>query len=467
MRNLIKICLLLLLINFVSGCSSEVERKSQPALREDVFDLKEIKAHGVLNVVTEYNSINYYIFKGKPRGFQYELMKAFADDIGVDLNIEVENNVDKNFDGLKSKQYDVYASNLIVTSNRKEVVRFTKPISISPQVLVQRKQELNTSYIESINDLGSDTIYLPKGSPYVERVENLSEEIGEDIVIVETPEYGVEQLIIMVAKGEIDYTVCEECMAKVNQFYYNEIDISTRISLDQKLSWAVRKDAPLLLKAINAWLKEFTKKIEYNWIYDRYYNNPTSYYRMQSELYSYVGDKISVYDNLFKNKSVEIDWDWRLLASLVYQESKFRENAQSWRGAYGLMQLMPQTSVYYGVIDSLSPEENVAAGVRYIKDIQNMIDTIPASKQNKLKITLAAYNVGLGHVLDARRLAVKNGKDPNVWDDNVEYYLLRKSEPIFYTDSVVRHGYCRGKEPVNYVAQVMERYHHYQNLIAR
>ena len=467
MIKLIKIILVVLFIGLVSGCNKATETRSAPAVKLKKIDLQQIKSRGVLNVVTEYNSINYYIFNGKPRGFQYELLKAFADEIGVTLNIEVNNDVDKNIEGLLTKQYDVYAANLIVTSNRKEVVSFTNPIIMSPQVLVQRKSDYNSAFAGSVHDLGGDTIYLPKGSPYAERVENLAEEIGEDIVVVETPEYGVEQLIIMVAKGEIDYTVCEECMARVNQFYYNEIDISTKISLKQKLSWAVRADAPKLLHAVNNWLEAFTKKIEYRWIYDRYYNNPTSYYRMQSELYSYVGDKISVYDNLFKQKSVELEWDWRLLASLVYQESKFKENAQSWRGAYGLMQLMPETSDYYGVVDSLNPEENIAAGIRYIKDLQFMIDSMPASDEHKLKFILAAYNVGLGHVLDARRLALKNGKDPNVWDDNVEFYLLMKSKPRFYTDSVVRHGYCRGKEPVNYVAQVMERYHHYQNLIAR
>ena len=119
-----------------------------------------------------------------------------------------------------------------------------------------------------------------------------------------------------------------------------------------------------------------------------------------------------------------------------------------------------------GVIDSLNPEQNIAAGVKYIRDLQNMVDSIPATGENKLKFILAAYNVGLGHIYDARRLATKNGKDPNIWDNNVEYYLLKKSEPEYYTDSVVRHGYCRGKEPVNYVTEVIERFHHYQNLIA-
>lgn len=456
-------CTLLVLV----GCQSEQRDATSQKKKRVEYDLVQMQEKGVLNVVTEYNSINYYIFKGQPRGFQYELLKGFADEVGLKLNIEVDNDVDNNFAGLQSRKYDVYAANLIVTSNRREIVEFTNPISMSPQVLVQRKGSDTNSFVSDIHQLAGDTIYLPKGSPYVERVNNLSDEIGEKIVIVEMPDYGVEQLIIMVAEGEINYTVCEESMAKVNQYYYSTIDISTQISLTQKLSWAVRNDAPELVKAIDEWLSTFTEKVEYRWIYDRYYNNPTSYYRMQNDLFSYVGDRISSYDELFRSVSDSLHWDWRLLASLVFQESKFKEDAQAWTGAYGLMQLMPETSRYYGVVDSLNPEENIHGGIRYIRDLQKMIDTIPASETNKIKFTLAAYNVGLGHVLDARRLTRKNGYDPNVWDDNVEVYMLQKSNPKFYTDPVVRHGYCRGSEPVNYVSEVIERYHHYKNLITR
>ena len=139
--------------------------------------------------------------------------------------------------------------------------------------------------------------------------------------------------------------------------------------------------------------------------------------------------------------------------------------ARSWVGAFGLMQLMPETAYRYDV-DTLSlPIENVDAGVRYLKYLEKKLDKTLEDKTDRLQFLLASYNVGLGHILDARRLAEKNGKDPDRWKGSVDYYLLNKSKPEFYNDPVVKYGYCRGEEPYQYVIKILDRYKHYQNIV--
>jgi membrane-bound lytic murein transglycosylase F len=187
---------------------------------------------------------------------------------------------------------------------------------------------------------------------------------------------------------------------------------------------------------------------------------------MEGDFFSNTSGKISPYDALIKKYSEEIGWDWRLVASLIYQESRFNPQAKSWAGAYGLMQLMPNTAERFGIEPESAPKQQIRAGVRYVKWLDDKLSDIK-DKNERYKFVLAAYNVGLGHVLDSRALAVKNGKNPNLWGKNVDDYLLSKSDPKYYTDPVVKYGYCRGTEPYRYVTEVIDRYMHYKNLVVK
>lgn len=200
-------------------------------------------------------------------------------------------------------------------------------------------------------------------------------------------------------------------------------------------------------------------------IYNKYFKNKKSYRsRIQSDFYSKNGNKISRYDEIIKKNASRIGWDWRFLCSQVYQESGFDPRSESWAGASGLIQLMPATAKEVGVNNSFDPKQNLRGGVKYLNRIRKRFETVEDSIQ-KVKFTLAAFNCGPGHVLDAMRLAEKHGKDPNVWDDNVEDYILKLSEKKYYLDEVVRHGYVRGKEPYNYVRDIFLRYEHYKQFI--
>jgi membrane-bound lytic murein transglycosylase F len=279
------------------------------------------------------------------------------------------------------------------------------------------------------------------------------------------PNYEADELIELVAKGEIDYTVCDEDVARVNSFYFENIDVETPVSFQQNLAWAVGKNSPNLLKAINEWMEEFTKTAEYRIIKGKYFENPFRAKRVIAENTSLRKGQVSIYDASFRYASANIDWDWRLFASLVYQESRFRHNVQSHRGAFGLMQFMPSTAEFFGVSHMTDPYTQINAGARYLKWIERRFYDSVTDPEQRVKFILASYNAGLGHVIDARNLARKHGKNPNVWDNNVDFFILNKSNPEYYCDTTVKHGNFRGVETYNYVNQIMQRYKHYRNIL--
>jgi membrane-bound lytic murein transglycosylase F len=430
---------------------------------------------GKLVAITDYNSTSYFIYRGEPMGYQYELLNLFAQHLGVRLEILVSNDLRESFEVLLSGECDLLALNLTVTKERSRLVDFTKPFIQTRQVLVQKKpanwqllseRELEAALIRNQLDLAGKTIHVQKNSAYAARLHNLSEEIGDTINIVEVP-YESEQLITMVAEGEIEYTVSDENIARVNQTYYPEIDIITAVSFPQNLAWAVQRGDDQLREEINTWLEGFSGTIESQLLYAKYFRNPRSARFIRSDYFALTSGRISPYDDLIKKYSEEIDWDWRLLASLIYQESRFYPEAESWAGAAGLMQLMPSTAERFGVSQISDPEQNIAAGVKFIKWLDDILSDRLMDESERLKFILASYNVGLGHVLDARALARKNNKDPDVWTGSVDYFLLNKSNPEYYLDPVVRHGYCRGEEPYKYVTEILERYDHYRNIVQK
>ncbi len=186
---------------------------------------------------------------------------------------------------------------------------------------------------------------------------------------------------------------------------------------------------------------------------------------VKSAYYSYTGGKLSPYDSLIKTAAKKLNWDWRLLASMIYQESEFKPRVTSWVGAYGLMQLMPETMKAYGITEDSSEKAQIDAGVRLLKSFETQLPKTITDSVEKIKFVLASYNGGLAHILDARRLAEKFGKNPNVWTDNVDYFVLHLSEKKYYHDPVVRNGYMRGWETYNFVKEIFDRYNSYKTLI--
>lgn len=433
-------------------------------------NLFQIKKSGVLKAVVDYNSTNYFVYRGKPMGFKYELLQELTKEMGVKLEISVSNNLAETFAGLKNGRFDLVAKSLTVTKERSEQVDFTTPILQTRQVLVQRKKQntpADSIYISSTLQLAGKKIYVQKNTSYFKRLQNLSEEIGKDIDIVEDSIFGVEQLVSQVAKGKIDYTVCDENIAKLNKTYYPNLDVSLPISFKQNIAWAVKKGSTEWKNYLDNWILKFKKTRKYKYLYHKYFESARIAARMDDNWHSIKGGKISKYDKVVKKIAQEYNWDWRLISAIMYQESRFNAEAGSWAGAYGLMQVMPVTAKRFGLDDISNPEQNIKGGVLFLNWLnKQFVSSIPDSTQ-RIKFVLASYNIGLGHVMDAQRLAGKYGKNSRVWDNNVDDFLLKKSSELYFKDPVVRFGYCRGEEAYNYVSRVLTTYNHYLNLIPK
>ena len=438
-------------------------------------DLTAIKKDGVLHAITIYNSTSYFLYRGTPMGFEYEMLSRLAEDLELELKITVADDIDDLFNMLNKGEGDLIAFGLTITEPRKKLVSFTNSHYVTHQTLVQRMPDnwrslpgykIDRQLISNTIELMNDTVWVRENSSYAERLKNLQDEMGSEIPV----EYidgniTTDEIIKMVVDGKIERTVADYNIASINKTFYPVLDIDTRISFAQRIAWAVRQNSPELLNAINKWIIKEKKRDEYYVIYNKYFKNKKSYRgRIQSDFYSKNSNKISKYDDIIKSYASKIGWDWRFLSSQVYQESGFDPRSVSWAGASGLIQLMPETAKEVGVSNSFDPHQNIKGGVKYLNRVRERFENVEDSIQ-KVKFTLAAFNCGPGHVLDAMRLAEKNGKDPNIWDDNVEEYILKLSEKKYYLDDVVRHGYARGSEPYNYVRDIFLRYEHYKQFI--
>ena len=448
-----------------------------PAKFEPVaLDLAEIKARGKLVALTGYSNTSYFIYKGTPMGFEYDLLKELANHLGVQLEIVVVEDLNEVFNMLNNGEGDIIAHNLTITKERDEKVDFTYPVNLTRQVLVQNKPQgwdkmraniIEKKLIRNPISLIDKEVYVRRESAYYSRLQHLSEEIGGDIKIVEVPgDIETEELISKVASGEIPFTVADENIAMINRAYYPGLDISTPISFPQQISWAVRQSSPELLKEVNKWIKKLKKEPAFASIYNKYYKNIKANNRLaKCTKVSSCSRNISPYDKMIHKYAKSLGWDWRLLASLIYQESKFNPQAKSWVGACGLMQLMPQTGLRFGAANLTDPEESIKAGVNYIKWLDKYWKKKVPDRNERIKFIMASYNVGQEHIADAQRLAKKYKKNPCKWDGNVDKFIVLKSQSKYSTDPVVKYGYCRGIETFKYVKDVLSRYNHYKRLV--
>ena len=452
--------LFLIFVCCISGCRKNHHSKEEGNDR----DLTQIKDSGELVVLTLYSSTSYFIYRGQEMGFQYELSEQFAKSLGVKLRIEVANNVHELIQKLLAGEGDMIAYNLPITKEWKDSLIYCGEDVITHQVIVQQGNGKKKP-LKDVTELIGKNIYVKPGK-YYDRLVNLNNELGGGILIhkVTNDSITTEDLITQVAQGKIPYTVSDNDLAKLNKTYYPNLNINLSISFDQRSSWAVRKDSPELAAAANKWHKENMTSPAYTASMKRYFEN--SKMMPHSPILSLKEGKISHFDPLFKKYSKEIGWDWRMLASLAYTESNFDTTVVSWAGAKGLMQLMPATARAMGVPagKEQNPEESIKAAIKYIMATDRSFSMIP-DKQERLNFILASYNAGLGHIYDAMALAEKYGKNKLVWKDNVENFILLKSNEEYFTDPVCKNGYFRGIETYNFVRNIMSRFESYKKKI--
>lgn len=452
-----------------------IEFYNEIVAKSSARDLKDISEEGTLRALVVYSSTSYFLYKGQPMGFEYEMLTKLAKHLNLKLEIIVSDDLDSQFEVLNRGEVDIIAHGMTITNQRKWEVDFTEYLYLTKQVLVQKKPDnyrtiswssLQKQLIDDPLDLIGDTVSIRRNSAYYERIQSLSNEIGGTIHMnFLDSKLSTGEIIDMVAEGKIKYTIADENLARINASQNPILDVEVPISFSQRIAWVTRKKSVNFRKEVNQWILNQRKKTSYFVTYNKYFKNKRFFNRrVQSDYYSLNNNQISKYDDLIKRFTKKLGWDWRLLASQVYQESKFDPEAESWAGAKGLMQVMPATAEELGIEDILDPLESLKGGTTYLNQLYNRFDEI-TNKQERIKFTLAAFNCGFGHVTDAQRLAEKNKLNPFVWKDNVDKMLLELQYPKNYNLPIVKYGYVRGVEPVKYVEQIFERYQHYKKFI--
>ena len=439
--------------------------QQQAVVDIDHYDLTHMKDSGVLVALTLNSSISYFDYRGEPMGFQYELAKHFAQSLGLKLQMKTARNMEDLVHMLLRGEGDLIAYPLPITKEFKDSVDFCGEDIITHQVLVQRNGNKSQKALTNVTELIGKDVYAKPGK-HLDRLINLDKELGGGIRIHEVTNDSItnEDLMMQVANGTIDYTLSDNDLARLNKTYYPNLNTNLAVSFDQRASWAVRKTSPLLSEAADRWHKE-------NMTSPAYKASAKKYFEMSKRLphgpiLSIKDGKISHFDHLFKKYAKEIDWDWRVIASLAYNESNFDTTAVSWVGAKGLMQLMPNTARAMGIPEGKEhdAEESVKAATKYLNQLARSFTKV-TDPEEKIKFVLGAYNAGIGHVFDAMALAEKYGKNKYVWDDNVDVYILLKSNEDYFNDPVCKNGYFRGRETFNFVKDILGRAEMYKQKI--
>lgn len=449
--------LLLPLLVLTTNCGT---KEAEP----DLWDLPQIQQRDTLNVLTMAGSMSYFIYRGEPRGYEYELLSHFAESQGLTLNIQVAPNESQLTEMLLNDEGDLIACNIPITIEGKEVLLYAGREVIDHQVLVQRENKGDT-LLRDVTELIGKTVWVVKDSKYERRLYNLNEELGGGIDIhpVDEDSLSTEDLLEMVSTGQIRYAVSDAVLAELNRTYHKNINIKLDVSFSQRSSWAVRPTEPLLAAALNDWFAANENKPQYKAIVKRYFEwgkrSPLGY----EQKLNVPKGQITPFDSSFQKYAGDIQWDWRLLAAIAFQESRFHTKSESWAGAKGLMGLMPNTAIAMGISreEMGKVEPSIVAATRFIKRLNDKYFSTIENEEERIKFILASYNAGSGHIRDAIALAKKHGKDPQIWENNVAEALRWKNIPEYYNDPVVKQGYFRPAETLNYVQEVVGRWKTY------
>lgn len=450
---------LLLFVTVIFGIATSCGNSGNHSAQQENKSGQAHKFPDTLKVVTLYSPEAYFIYRGQEMGYDYEMVTALAVDKDLALKLEIAPSLSRAIEMLDSNLVDLIAYPVPVTAENKERVVACGPENITTQVLVQPKKG-EAELITDVTDLVGKDVYVEADSKYEARIINLNQEIGGGINIhtVNRDTIITEDLIAMVSDGTIPLTIVDSDIAKINKTYYNDLDISLPLSFEQRSAWAVAPDKAWLGDSINAWLNADAARGEQAQLLKRYFE--LSKNENGGKYFNPNGRTVSPYDELFKKYAENYNWDWKLLASQAYVESKFDSTAVSWAGARGMMQIMPRTAKGYGQSAKSVMKNDVAVetALKLLRDLDKQLkDKVPDESERK-KFVIAAYNSGLAHVYDAIALAKKYGLNPQKWDNNVAKAILWKSNPKYYKDPVVKFGYSRGRETFDYVNRVYAFY---------
>lgn len=432
-------------------------RRSEPR----TGDLAEIRDKRVLRLLTRNSSATYFLWRGRLVGFEYELVRAFAESLDVRLEVIVPRPGEDMFAMLAEGKADLIAAAMTPTDDReRRGIAYSRPYNYVSQVVVAPVGEANLTHP---HDLAHRTIYVRHSSAYWNTLSRLRDS-GVPLILQAAPEHLETEEIIGLVAGEIyPLTVADSHVLDIELTWRDDVKSAFPLGEQVPLAWAVRESNPKLLAAIDEFLEREYRGLTYNVLHRKYFEDPKKIrHLLQSR--SNPDGRLSPYDDLIKQHAERHGFDWRMIVAQAYVESGFDPHARSFAGAVGLLQVLPSTAPDFSIDELEDPEINVRAGVRYLDWVRDRFEAqLPV--RDRMWFALAGYNVGLGHVRDARRLAAQQGLNPDRWFDNVERAMLLLSRPEYARSA--QHGYCRGSEPVSYVREIRATYEAYLDEFAR
>lgn len=415
--------------------------------------LDKIKREKKLNVVLLYSPSTYNIGVDGPQGFEYDLIKAYADYLGVELEIIPANTVKEAIEFSRNENIHITSASLTKTKEREDEFNFGPSyFEVQEQVICNRSMLGTKKFPKDVEDLSGLNIKVGEGTSYSATIRSLSQE-GYDINVTFTSAYSTEELLEQVSSHKIDCTLADSNVFSINLRYYPEMEMAFTISDREQLAWVLPKGAEKLEADMYYWLNDFSQKGKLDQLKDHYYSyvNFFDYYDNKM-FYRRIGTRLPKYREYFEEAAQTYGIPWTLLAAISYQESHWNPKAKSFTGVRGMMMLTNVTAKILGVKDRLDPEQSIIGGTRHIKQMIKFVSD-EVEGENRLKFALAAYNVGMGHIHDARKLAKRLGYNQNIWSDLKRVLPLLSKKKYYKT---LKYGYARGEEPVKYVESIYD-----------
>lgn len=412
--------------------------------------LKTILMSRQLVVATRNAPTTYYEWHDKTVGPEYDLTQAFARHLGVTVRYVVKDSVSEVLAAVENGEADMAAAGLTRTPDRKQRYLFGPIYQEVQQQLVCR---VGGKRPRSVAELTGVSLSVPSGTSYAEHLQKLK--LDHHTLQWQATDDDTESLLEQVWLKKLDCTIADSNIVAINRRYYPELRVRFNLSKPQPLSWIMPKKAVELQTAVSAWLKQFQHQGRLDSVLERYYGFIDEFdYVDTSKFKRRIETVLPRYRDDFEEAAAKYDLDWTLLAAQAYQESHWRTTAISPTGVRGIMMLTLDTARELGLASRLDPKQSIFGGARYYKSLYERIpEEVLIPDRNWL--TLAAYNIGMGHLQDARILTRRLGKNPDRWSDLAAVFPLLSKKKYYKT---LEHGYARGSEPVSYVQHIRD-YH--------
>jgi membrane-bound lytic murein transglycosylase F len=432
------------------ACDSRAYTPTKPVQKKPKLSkLAQIKHNGVLRVLTRVDPTTYYPVSQGHAGLDYDLITLFAKQLGVKVDYQVVDDVDELLKKIARGEADIAAAGLSITESRKKTIRFASPYHEVVEQVIYRS---GTAHPRKPADLNAGILEVVKGSSHVETLRKLKQTSVPNLTWISNPGFDSHKLMGLVDQGLIDYTIADSTQALLIRRFYPKLHIAFDISEPRQIAWGL----PLshddsLYHEINLFFKQLKKTKTLEQLLERYYGHAdTLDYVDKCKFYEHYRSRLPLYRAFFIKAGKEQGIDWRLLAAMGYQESHWEEAAVSPTGVRGIMMLTRDTAQQVGIKDRTDPEQSIKGGAIYFQQqLKKISVTIP--EPDHTWFALAAYNIGFGHLDDARVLAKKRSSNPDKWLD-VKNILPLLAEEYWFVQT--KHGYARGNEPIVYVENV-------------